>query len=854
MFQRGKRLPSRIVRALSLVILLCGAGFAIANDDDDGRAELDDGLALLGIFVGAEEKDATDVYLEDGKFLLPSEATFNAINTRVRNEDNGTFLDTPIGSIEIPAASLRTIDGVDFITEDFLDETLNVPVRFDVEYYAIVLEPPWGSDEIITADATPEVEIEPDVVPPIIGMNSIHGDVFTTYSDAADEIGVSTNLELNGHAFGGVWQFGLSGNLDSQNVVSYAWLREITDNIWTLVGRQQSGVHPLVNVVDMTGAQVAYSNQADAFEQIEDLNGILLNRDTGSGRTYIGEGPPGGRVQLIVDNLVVAEAIIGVDGIYEIESPLLDQRRNDVEVRVFEALSNNQVDSIRTTVSVNNFLAPKGSFNIVAGAGTEGSIFDDNKSEGATGFARARYAPLDDVTVEAAVTYDPEDGASGVVGAAVGLGKYGTAYAAAALRDDGQKAFEGLYFVEFKKLSLSARLNYREDNDAEEDEPDTIENHFIEATYDYSKNLRFGAVARRNMEATFVLPFVSWRVAEGLSFSARPNQEGKYRLEARAEPFKDISLQVFYEASGFARVSYDFETELTGESELSFEAIYDDELGFAVGLQGQRLYDIPLFWQLRGEHRANNSTASVGLRHELRPGISLFANGGLRRFNAGGSELFGSFGLTFDLGLARDSFTAAPRQANNPRFGKIAGRVAVPEGFELQDEDLEGAQIIINEQPAGSVEKDGTFWLPRVPKGVSAVRLEASKLPIDLVVDTDVVFAKITPGAVTPIDFDLAVEVGTAGRIIGPDGEPVEGVPLQMLNSEGVVVSRARSNQFGLFRMDGLRPGKYVLEALDIWEGASREVEIGVEYVFGTDLNVSKSGKSIVIQETVTDL
>ena len=52
--------------------------------------------------------------------------------------------------------------------------------------------------------------------------------------------------------------------------------------------------------------------------------------------------------------------------------------------------------------------------------------------------------------------------------------------------------------------------------------------------------------------------------------------------------------------------------------------------------------------------------------------------------------------------------------------------------------------------------------------------------------------------------------------------------------------------------MDGLRPGTYTLKALDIWEGASRTVEVGTEYIFGTDLEVTKPSKSEDKPETVT--
>ena len=864
MFNRGNRARFSIAVALALTVYLFSASVSLAQDD--GREELDEGLALLGIIVGTEERDAVDVMVEGGKFFLPAEETFAAINTRMREEGNGAFLDTPIGSIEISSDALRDFDDATFVGEDFLIEILSTPVSFDIESYAVVLEPPWDPDDPLKTGEAEETEVEPDFVPRIVGMTSAHGDIFTTYASSDDDVGISSFLELNGHAFGGVWQLRYAGTPDDHMLTDYAWLREVTDSIWTLIGRQQIGVHPLVDIVDMTGAQVAYSNQAETFEQIEDVGGVLLDRGGGSDRRFYGEGPAGGRVELILDGVVVAESVIGVNGAYTIESPLLGQRRSEIELRVFEPLSNNQIESIDVTVTANNFLAPKGSFNIVAGAGVVGDLFQDqdaNDDRGdPTGFARARYAPLDDLTLEVAAAYTPEIGVSGAVGAAVQLGRAGTAYVGAGIDEEGTKSAEAFYFNEYKKATLNARLRYEEYRAPDNPDPDETEStddlhdHYAELSYEYSRRLRFGAIARYNAQAQYVLPFASWRPRDKLRLSARPNQEGKYRIEARAEPFRDVSLQVFYEGDGFARLAYDFDTEFSGPSELSFETNYrtdSDEFGVALGLQGARIFNLPVGWRLRAERDRNSTGASVGLRTELRPGVSLYADGGVRSFRSGENETFASLGLSFDVGFTGGGITAAPRQATNPRLGRLSGQIKVPEGSEVDDEDLEGSRVIVGGKPLGRVGPDGSYWLPRVPTGVHTVRLEADKLPIDLVIDSDVVNAKVSAGAVTAVDFDLAVEVGTAGRIIGPNGDPVQDVPLQMLNAEGNVVSRARSNQFGLYRMDSLRPGTYTLKALDIWEGASRTVEIGIEYVFGTDLEVDKPSKPKDEPETVTE-
>ena len=859
MFNRGNRTRFSFAAAFALALTVLTVSATSTHAQDDGREELDEGLALLGIFVGAEERDAVDVLVEDGKFFLPAEETFAAINTRLRQEEDGAFLDTPIGSIEISSGALREFEDATFVGEDFLIETLSTPVSFDIEYYAVVLEPPWDPNEPLKSGDGETVEIEPDAVPKIVGMTSAHGDIFTTYSSASDDVGVSSQLEVNGHAFGGVWRLQYSGSLDDQDLTEYAWLREVTDSIWTLIGRQQIGVHPLVDVVDMTGAQIAYSNHAETFEQIEDVGGILLDRGGGSDRRFFGEGPPGGRVELILDGDVVAEEIIGVNGSYTIESPLLGQRRSELELRIFEPLSGNQVDSIDVVVTANNFLAPKGSFNIVAGAGVDGDVLQTEESTGeATGFARARFAPLDDVTLEAAFAYTPDEGASGAVGVAAQLGKAGTAYAAAGLDENGLKSVEAFYYNQYKNATLNVRSRFDEidpDDDDETDSSEDVHDHFAELSYQYSQRLRFGVVARYNVDANYVLPFVTWRPRDKLRLSARPNQEGEYRLEAFAEPFRDVALQLFYEGDGFARVSYNFNTKQTGLTSLSFETNYtedDDDFGVALGLNGGHIFKLPVGWRLRAERREDSTGASVGLRTELRPGVSLYADGGVNRFRGGETDTFGSVGLSFDIGFANGGIAAAPRQATNPRLGRLAGKINVPDGIEVTDDELEGSRIVVDGRALGRVDSDGSYWLPRVPTGIHSVQLEADDLPIDLVIDTDTLNAKIAAGAVTAVDFDLAIEVGTAGRVTGPDGKPVQNVPLQIVDAEGKIISRAKSNQFGLFRMDGLRPGTYTLKALDIWEGASRTVEVGTEYIFGTDLEVTKPSKSEDKPETVT--
>lgn len=832
-----------------LLLAMCG----------DARAEdplpLDDGLALVGLIVDGEEKDAVDALVENGAFLLPLESTFAAIGAEMRDAESGKVLATPIGTIRLPADAARVEDGMDYIPQSFLEGPLNTKVRFDESSYAVVLEPPWNPGDKLKSDGkdAPDLpELEPDVVPPAAGVTSVHGDVFSYYNSQNGDATVSSQIEVNGHAGGGVWRARYSGDLEKHELAEYAWLREINENTWVALGRQQTGVHPLIDTVDMTGAQVAWSNRPEDFEQIEEVSGTLLSRTGGTGRRFVGDGPPGGRVELLIDGLVVAETLIDVNGLYKIENPLLGERRTEVELRVFEPLSDNQIDSINLTVTANRLLAPKGSVNVIAGVGAEGNFLDTNADNemGPTGFVRARYAPFDDITLEGAAVYDPDDGLEGSIGAAVQFGRFGSAYAAAGMQDDGTTSFEGLYYGSFGKVGITARTSYRQtDGKSSDDRDDQGEraddfDHYVEASYEHSARLRFGAIARHNVDATFALPFVTWAPHPKLRLSARPNRTGEYRVEARAKPFEDVDLLVFYEGAGFARVAYNFDTELTGNSAVSFDVNYDpdeDGFGLAAGLSGSRLFGLDARWRLRAARSEMVTTASFGISHEIKPGVSVYADGGMSIYDDGREdEQFGTLGLSFDLGVANGNITAAPRRATSPRYGRLAGRIVVPDGIELTQEDIAGANVVVDGQPLGRLDASGDYWLPRIPKGAHTVRLEADTLPIDLVVDTDSLVAEVAPGAVTVANFDLAIEVGAAGRITGPDGKPVKGVPLQIVASDGEVIARGRSNMFGLFRLDGLRPGTYTLRAVGRWDGASRPVTIGTEYAFGTDMQVDK--------------
>jgi hypothetical protein len=110
--------------------------------------------------------------------------------------------------------------------------------------------------------------------------------------------------------------------------------------------------------------------------------------------------------------------------------------------------------------------------------------------------------------------------------------------------------------------------------------------------------------------------------------------------------------------------------------------------------------------------------------------------------------------------------------------------------------------------------------------------------------------AQVGGAAVTRVDFIVRPEYGAAGRVVGPDGAPIPGLALELLDGARVVVERTVTDAFGLYRMDGLPVGSYLLRVAPGARAASGEpassriVHIADDFVFGQDLVLATGDES----------
>ena len=144
----------------------------------------------------------------------------------------------------------------------------------------------------------------------------------------------------------------------------------------------------------------------------------------------------------------------------------------------------------------------------------------------------------------------------------------------------------------------------------------------------------------------------------------------------------------------------------------------------------------------------------------------------------------------------------------------------------------------------------GQFFIGALQPGVYQIELERDNLPIELVPRLARLNAQVGGAAVTRVDFIVRPEFGAAGRVVGPDGAPIAGLALELLDGARVVVERTVTDAFGLYRMDGLPVGSYLLRVAPGARGVSGEpassriVNIADDFVFGQDLVLATGDES----------
>lgn len=839
---RGARLRLATVACAGLLLFV-----ALLARADDGRSsgageaspELL-GLVLDGreVPVGLSRLPATP----DAGARIGIEALLRGLGLApVRAADGGWQVSTPLGIARLSPSDVRTRDGIDFAELPVLARALGIELHVDERAAAVVATTTWNLLPRATR-APPAAEvIRPDAGAraPRTNLSYWRTEAYFSHGHAGDSAFGAT--DVGGALAGGFWRARYEDDLSNdRRLVDYAWVRT-SDRFRWLLGHQQLNAHPLLGSIELTGAQMAWTNLPERIYDDNPDPGELVSGRTAPASNIVGSGPRGGVAELRFDGIVVARVPVALDGRYEFRDiPLVRGASTRVDVALYENGSLGAPIRIEDhSGRASDLLLPQGTVLHYLGAGRHGNPLDpDEFRDGSAAFYEARYGLLPGVTLDVAGQHvDGRD--TWLAGGVFALGPAGV-YSAHLAGSGSYRAwqvdgggFRGNAY--WRMLARDEDAGFRVGPDAAA--PGSRYERYVEAGW-RGEHLALSLLGRdldivgASEPIRYFKPGLEWYPTPRIYLSARPDLSGNYQYTG------NWSLSDRLHAGAYLSLEsdrYDVELRLSPRwravaARTEFQRRARHSLLFARDRRGPGDVGLTLA-ALESEGRLGY-LASVDAR--LFAGITL-------RLQASDDPLVPARGPVLQLGLVAD-FAVTPQglAANSFRrslgeLGGIAGALQVPAGY-VADFARSGASVWIDGQRRTTVDARGRFNVGGLSPGVHRVSVDEGVMPIELRLDRTEAWVEVRAGVVTPMQFPIVLRLGFAGRVRGTDGVPSVERELVVEDATGATVAHARTDAWGYYRVDGLAPGRYRVRAASGESMPATWVELRSVFLFGIDL------------------
>jgi hypothetical protein len=792
---------------------------------------------IVAAIVRGEGAGSLDLMREGGVFYLPVADLAKITGAEIAVEGEAVRFQTSLGDVLIPNEELRDFDGDLYLSEQVLEERLVTRFRFDLEEFAVRLDVPW---EPLAEEEELVPDIQPDVAAPQASLSRLRLDLQHAMIGSD---GVTTGTtSAAGRVGGGRWSLRtrtIDG--DAPVVEDYIWARDSRHTLFQ-VGHQRMSLSGLTPGLNLTGAQIAWTNQDIRSFQRYASPGLLLADSQSAGVTLRGGGPPAGFAQLRVDGTVVDVQVIGLDGRYEFPDVILPSGRlTRVEVYLYDRSNGSvPVRIVDASQSTWDRLLPDGAVVHQGAVGVGGNPLDDASTadDDLAGFYQARFGVSDRLTLETTIQQSEGDTvATGGIVARLGRSLL-TSVAVGTVRD--AMGYEAV----IENVRLPWRfLGQSRWNEAGYRSPDAAEfaDHWVEIGYQPTPTFDlalYGRVRDQDGESTeYLLPGVNWYPLPQLNLRARPDADGDYRFDAfvylgdsvrgalsRTGNDTGASLQVLLrDRLHQIRVTADF--------------IGDGGERYTALLERTRTSRWSPTWEAGVTRRDDEIGFVARAAVPLMPGILLgaeYQDG--TAFGVGGDSTV-LVRITSDLSYSQGRFIAADSLPSRQDIGSLTGRIRVeaPESFERPS--LADVLIEIDQRPSVRTERDGSFFVGNLIPGLYRVRMDPGELPIELTPVRTAYVVEVAEGAATRVDFVVRPLFGIAGRVTTSDGDRLAGIRVEVIDATGEVAADGITDRFGLYRVDGLPIGRFTVRVAGSPQ-ASRAVEVVDDFLFGQDLTV----------------
>jgi Carboxypeptidase regulatory-like domain len=816
---------------------------------------------LVELSVNGREIGTLDVLLENKILLIPLESFAQLTGFTVEKTDTKVQVKTPLGTVQLDPDSLKQINGVSYISSAELRDKLNITIDLNIADLTLLADLPWRSTSGQYRPKTPN--LKPDVFAPQNGLSSLRQEF--NWTNGGGDSSLRSSTRLGGRLLGGSVGLRFDNNFVNSPDVSEYYFYKRNGNFRYQIGRQQLGLHPLLNGMDLTGLQIGYSNLppetfSTSFNATE-----LLPRRSRPIQTFRGEAPPASFVQLRVGGVAIAQQQVGFDGIYEfVDVNLPVGQNNEIEVFIFDRSNLRTPSEIRTVrINASDLLLPSGGNIQLAGLGISGNLvqdqlFGESNSDNngkLTGFYQFRQGLSNNLTFESSLQAIPStlQSQAGLVWRLANP----AVLSASVANSYGKLGYSADLDIQLDKLDINANSQSlpRSFRTANKESFERF-NHSLELKYRFNNKFNLGFIARNRQDdtstASYILPTFTLRPFSTVSLNGRPDIDGRYLFNAFYQP--NFATRFSFNTYGdtyFSDLSYKFKNnyQLSGGTEFGSDSAPRYTLG--VGYYPNSLRQ--LSWNVGLALREGEVAPTAGATMQVLPGLlaRLEYQGIPSRATSGNFGGFGSdrFSVTLvsDLSFARGQITPANYTGITKERGAIAGHIKVEGakgGFDLSGSNV---SIIDNRgQVMGSSETDskGNFFVGGLPEGNYIVELQPDTLPVELSVPKTSMVAQVANSAVTRLDFPVRAEFGVAGRVTDVSGQPLAEVKIELMNSAGARILSGITDQFGLYRLDGVPVGKYVLrissqDGLNVNDALpKRSIEIRNEFVYNQNLQL----------------
>lgn len=836
---------------------------------------------LVGVFLNQQEVEGFEILETDQSYLIPLDELLRLLKLEkpVGTSESGTqserIIKTPLGDVALQPNEIEQIEGVEYLRDRTLRDRFGIQVRFSASEYALYLEVPWQSG----GDTSAGIVLTPEVRPPQTSLSNLSSN--TSFGISGNTASLSNAAQLGGQLAGGTWQVQIdhsdllkaSGGLQRPQFPQYFYQNRLGAIRYRL-GQQQIQIHPLLSSLEFTGAQMAVTNQEDeAFNtRTSDFSSRapLVSRRSQPLEAFRGKAPPASIVQLRVDGLVIDQQLARLDGQYEfLEVPLNLGTERQIEILIFDR-SNPRVPVETRLVRLNasDLLLPKGKSSHLMGLGLSGNLLDDvisttssaTQTGQAIGFYQWRQGFSKDFTLEVGLQKTP-DAFQTEAGFIWRLANPWVFELGTVINHRGDFGYQANLTGTLPQWRVQLSSDFIPSGfqlTRQEDSKNRF-NHSLEVSHEVNRTLTLGAIARWKQDDTntarYLLPTFNWRPRRNLSFRGRPDRDGTYFFDASVRPSQRTELTL---ASTTETATLDFRYDISEQYQINVGTDLDRALSpryFAVATRSGRSPRDPSL-SLGFSTRDGEFGIIAGASLELFPGIL-----GTVRYQSQNPFVSGSSAgdqnlqllISTDFTLNRGRLRPARGSLSSQNKGAITGRLVV-QGASPKD-SLEGALIIATLTPGKQrraqrievstrTDAAGNFALNLLPSGIYILTLTPENLPIQLSPLKSRAVVEVKAGSTTSVDFALQPEFGVAGRVVNQNNQPIASLLLELVDLEGKVIAIATTDEFGLYRMDRILPGQYMLRLAEqgrpncLKSSPQRPIQIKEDFLFGQDLQI----------------